>query len=89
MGRSSIYLGSWTHIGSYHRRFWMCAEHGKIGVAIELVRVVGKVYFVHIPSDNFVGIKIGFSSAKASWKHASRDSPPCPSCRQYDSIVEG
>ena len=89
MGGSSIYLGGWTNIGRYHCRWWICAEHGKIAKAIEVVRVVGKVYFVHIPSENFVAIKFGFSPAKGTWRHASRDSPPCPSCKQYDSIVEG
>ena len=89
MGESQIYLGGWTNIGRYHCRWWMCTHHGKICKAIEIVRVIGKVYFVYVPSDDLVAIKIGFSAAKGTWKNALRDSPPCPSCGQYFSIVEG
>ena len=60
----------------------MCPKHGKVEKAIEIVRVVGIVYFVHIPRDGFVGIVVGYKPAKKSWKHASRDSPLCPMCKQ-------
>ena len=83
MDTGQVYLGQWAMIGRYHCRWWLCSKHGKIRKAVEVVRVVGKVYLVHNIDEGFSGIKIGFKQAKKAHSHASRDRCPlCPYCKQ-------